>query len=583
MNRILPIAALAALSLMRPYEWLGTPRPLAPERELASLVPEECLVYVEASGLRSLLTQGLEHPFLRHLQTSELGQAWLSTMPSSPVAGLAQADAWLGASSLGTAAELTERGLALGFEPGTEKSVIVARGRDATAVEQGLGRVLDAVERQYGWPGGLDVPTERWSGASVWILGAAVVARRGDLLVLANDRGLVEEVLELAADPEGRGQLARPGFAAQHAARPTDATIWAWLELAELEAHADEGFRELRAANRSPAAQGILGARIASLLSARALSVALHLEGAQRVEVRVRASEAPCVDSLAPLARPGGVPAEIDNRGLAQALLYRDYARYFTQRVEVFGPESLPAFAEAITNGALFFEGQDLGEEVLAHVSPWIRFVSRELEFAPDLRPGIPLPGAAIVALLDREEAGEPWTSAFQSLVSVINLDRAQKGQPSMRLHLVREGDVEISTARFSAPAPADGVDMRYNLEPALAVVGRHLVLGTHASLVRELVRELSGKAPGVPQVVRETLWLDSSGWRSLVEQNFEALVANKMLETGLARPAAAQEIRALQLALAFVEGARVELDGADAGAPELRMELHLARGADDR
>lgn len=579
MNRILPIAALASLAMFRPLSWLGTRPPLAPERDLASLVPEECLVYVEASGLPSWLTQGLEHPFLRHLQASGLGQAWLSTLPMSPVDGLARADAWLGGSSLGTAAGLTERGLALGFVPGTEKSVIVARGHDAATVEQGLGRVLDAIERQYGWPGGLDVPTERWSGAGVWILGAAVVARHGDLLVLANDRGLAEEVLELAADPEGRGQLAHPGFAAHHAARPSDATIWAWLELAELEAHGDEGFRKLRAANRSPAAQGILGARIAALLSARALSVALRFEGDQGVEVRMRASEAPCVESLAPLARRGDVPAEIDGRGLAQALLYRDYARYFTQRVEVFGPESLPAFAEAVTNGALFFEGQDLGEEVLAHVSPWIRFVSRELEFAPDLRPGIPLPGAAIVALLDQEDAGEPWTSAFQSLVSVINLDRAQKGQPNMRLHLLREGDVEISTARFSAPVAADGVDMRYNLEPALAVVGRHLVLGTHASLVRDLVRELSGKAPDVAQVARETLWLDASGWRSLVEQNFEALVANKRLETGLARPAAEQEIHALQLALAFVESARLELDGAEARAPELRLELHFARG----
>lgn len=579
MNRILPIAALALLSLVRPETRREAQPPLRAERELASLLPEDCLLYVEASGLQPMLAQGLEHPFLRQLQASELVRTWLSALPTSPAAGLARIDAWLGGSSLRMAAELTERGLAMGYAPESEKSVVVALGRDAQAVERGLALLLDAIERQLGWPGGLDAPARRSNGADVWILGEAVLARRDALLVLGNDGGLVEGVLELAADPEGRGQFAHPGFAAHYAARPAGATLWAWLELAQLEPHADAGFRELRASNRSPAAQGILGAQAAALLSARALSIGLRLAGERGVELDVRACEAPFVGPLTPLARSGEVPAELDGPALAEALLYRDYARYLTQRSAVFPAEALPKFAEAVTNGALFFEGQDLGEEVLAHLSPWIRLVSRELDFAPSPRPEIPLPGVAAVAVLDQEDAGEQWASAFQALVSIVNVDRGQKGQPAMRLHLAREGDVEISTARFAAPGPADGVDMRYNFEPTLAVVGRHLILGTHLALVRELVRELAGKTPGVAQVAREDLTLDSSGWRALVQQNFEALIASKMLAEGLTRPAAEQEIRGLQLALALVEGLQIEIKGVDPSAPELSLELRLAAG----
>ncbi|NOT32468.1 MAG: hypothetical protein HOP15_18640 [Planctomycetes bacterium] len=578
MNRLLPIAALALLSVLRPWPRTEPPAPLAADRALASLVPERCLVYLDASGLHPVLEQGLDYPFLRALQASEFGGSWLDDLPVSPVEALVKAEAWLGESALLSAAEFTERGLGLGFDPESKKTVVLALGRDADTVARHLGLVFDAIERQVGWPGGLDAPHERWSGAEVWRLGEAVIARREALLVFGNGRDLVAEVLELAADPDGRGLLDRPGFLAHHSARPEDTALWAWFELSALEPHADQGFRDLRGSNHSPAVQAILGAQAGALFSARALSAALALRGEHGLELRLRAHEAPCVTALAPMAREGAVPAELAANGLAQALLYRDFARYFTLRSELFAPESLPDFAEAITNAALLFEGQDLGEEVLARVSPWIRLVSRELEFADERRPEIPLPGVAVVVVLDDERAAEQWTAAFQTSVALINVDQAQKGRKSMRLHLAREGAVEISAARFSTPVPGEGVDVRHNLEPALAVVGRHLVLGTHESLVRELVRELAGARPGAAWDPRETLDLDARGWRAALDQNLEVLVARKMLTDGFSRAAAEQEIRGLCRALAAFEGAHVEFGGEDRSAPELVLELRLAR-----
>lgn len=580
MHNVLPIAAFALL----PLAWRGVraepPSTPAQERELASLFPERCLVYVEGCGLLPLLEQGLDHPFLSTVQESELGRALLGALPLSPTGALAVADGWLGQPALPLAAALIRRGLGLGFDPETQKSVILARGDDAESVERGLGVLFDALERQYGWPGAFDRPHAEWSGADAWSFGAdAHVAHHGDLFLFANDSALAQETLALANDPEGRGLLGRAGFAAQHAARPGGGLLWAWLELAELEPYADEGFRELRAANRSPAVQGLLGAASAALFSARALSATLALDGERALALHLRAHDAAGATALLPRARPGAVPAELDGENLAEALLYRDYARYFTARTELFPPESLPGFAEAITNGALFFEGQDLGADVLRGLSPWIRVVSRPLVFAEGRRPEIPLPGVAVVAVLDDEAAGEAWAAAFQTIVSVINVDQAQKGGKSMRLHLATEGDVQISAARYPAPAPGDGVDVRFNLEPALAIAGRHLVLGTHESLVRALVRELSATEPGETAGARETLVLDARGFRAAVAENFELLVAQKMLDEGLERAAAEREIHGLRLALESVEGARIELDSTHSEAPELRIEILITRG----
>lgn len=581
-NRILPIAAFVLFAWIGPWRE-GQPAPLAPDRELASFFPERCRIYIDGTGASSLLEQGLEHPFVHAVRSSEIGPL-LEALPRTPELALADADAWLGRPVLPLIADLTRRGLGLGFDPATKKSVLVAIGRDADTVAGGLAAVFDAVERQFGWPGALDRPKEHQRGADLWSLGDdAIVARRDGLLVIGNERALVEEVLDLAADPAARGLLDRPGFAAHHAGKPHDPALWAWLELAEIEPHGDQGFRELRAANRSPAVQGLLGAKIAGLFAARALSAALSLQEDQGLELELRAFEAPCSASLAPRARVGELPAELGGENVAAALLYRDYARFFGQRVGLFPPEVLPGFAEAITNGALFFEGEDLGEDVLPHLSPWIRLVSRELEFGAGREPEIPLPGLAAVAVLDDEREGERWAAAFQTILALINVDQAQKGGSSLRLFLAHEGEVEISAGRFATPAPGDGVDLRYNLEPALAVVGRHLVLGTHLALVRELVRELGQAEPGSPQGEREVLEVDAHGLRTLVERNLEFLIAQKMIEDGLERAAAEREIEGLRLVLAALGGARIEVGGDDAAAPEVRLELRLARAENEK
>jgi hypothetical protein len=583
MNRSPLIAAVVLLAWAWPRWWPESgPEPLSPDRELASFFPERCRIYLEGTGAGALFEKGLEHPFVHALLTSPLGAALLSRAPGTPEQALAVADAWLGQPVLPLVAELTRGGVGLGIDPGTKKAVVVLRGRAAEPIASALTTILDGLERQLGWPGAFDEPAERERGAELWSLGDATLARCDTLLVLGNERALVDDVLDLAAEPVAGGLSGRPGFSRHHAEMPADATLWAWFDLAEIEPHADRGFRELRAANHAPAAQGLLGTELTALLAARALSATLALRD-RSLELGLRAFEAPSLSALAPGARTGALPAEVGGESTATALVYRDYSRFFTQRVEHFPPETLPGFAEAITGGALFFEGRDLGEEVLPHLSPWIRLVSRELDYDEGRRPEIPLPGLAAVAVLDDEREGERWAAAFQTLVALINVDRAQKGGQNMQLRLAREDDVEISSARFATPAPGDGVDLRYNLEPALAVVGRHLVLGTHLALVRELVREIGLAEPRSPGDEPEALQVDSSSLHAVVERNFEFLVARKMLEDGFERGAAEREIDGLRLALASFEGARLEVVARDPTAPEVRLVLRLTRGEDSR
>lgn len=572
MNRLLPIAAFLLLPVALSWARIEPVEPLAADRPLASLVPTRCLVYVESGTLGPWLSAGLEQPLVARLLASAPAQALLAKAPMTPAQALEKADAWLGSPALACAAELAQNGLAFGFDPAQQKSLLLARGADAAAVEGNLTRVFDALERQFGWPGALDRPQRTWSGADVWSLGEAVVARRDTLLVLANDEELAQESLELAADAEGLGLLADAPFAAAHGAREPGALVWSWLALEELEPLGDQGFRDLRAAETTPAMQGVFGAELAALTSAPALAAELRLE-ATGLALELRGLGARRVPALAAGAREAEVPAELSGPSGAEALLYRDYAAFFRERAALFPPEALPAFAEAITNGALFFEGQDLGEDVLPHVSPWYRVVVRELVFPAERRPEIPLPGAALVAVLDTPEAGAQWQAAFQTIIALANVDQAQKGQRGMRLALGREGEVELSSARFATPRPGEGIDIRYNLEPSLAIVGRHLVLATHEELARALVRELAGREPG--RSGREFLRLEAAAVLGALRANRGTLVAKKQIEEGLERPAAEAELALVEETLAWLDELSLELDPEDTS---LSVELSFAR-----
>lgn len=580
MNRLLPLFAFLALSFFWPRAPIEEGPPLAPDRPLASLLPASCLVYLEGCGLQPLLELGLGHPFVQALGRTALGADLVARLPHSPEESLHQAEEWLGRPPLPLLASLARHGAAFGFDPESRKTVLVLRGAGEAEVARQLTCVFDAIERQIGVPGAFDRPQRRKEGADIWSLGEACIARRGDLLVLGNGTRLMEDVLQLAADPSGRGLLERLGFEEQRAATRSDTTVWAWIDMAGLEPFADPGFRGLREASRNPAAQGLLGAEIAAALSARTLSAGLSLEHPGALHVEFRAFEAPTATDLAPSARAGVAPVEIHGPNLASALLYRDYSRFFTRRQELFPPAALPSFAEALTNAALFFEGRDLGEEVLTELSPWIRIVVRRPHYGEGRAPAIPLPALAVLACLEHEQDGEQWIAAFQTIISVLNVDQAQKGKRSLRLVLEREGEISLSVARFATPEAGDGVDLRYNLEPALAVVGRHLVVGTHVSLVREIVRSLGDGSPAAHHSGPETLEIDGSGWRAILEANLEFLVARKILEDGLEPGAARSEIEGLRRVLDSIESVRAEVSGTTPTAPELHLELRFAPGS---
>ena len=583
---LLSIAAFALLGWLAPPLERTRTKASEPARDLASSLPSDALVRVEAPGLAELCSRGVEHPFVRAVLGSEFGELLLASSPASLEVPLARAERALGTPLLPALALLSANGAALGvaYRDGKPAWILAMRGDDPARVRRVLERGLALAAEKAGFPGALDRPAKQIDGADAWLLGEElVVAVRGASVVASNVEARVLEVLE-----RERSATAASASPNDSASRPGGELLRAWIDLdglAAVEAAPNAPkdrvrVSALRAIAGQPQAQTLLGPGVCALGRASELSLSLSLRG-EDLELAVRAEgvDAGASSVLFPASAPPELLAPPGS--LASAVLHRDLGALFAERSSLFAPESLPALAKTNSDLALFFGGMDLADEVLPGLSPWLRTIVRPVAFDAGAAPEIPLPALALlVELEDPETLGPSLVSAFQTAIGLVNVDRAQKGKDALLLEVKDSGGIQVTSARFKKPRAGEGVDVRYNFVPACALAGKTFVLGSHVALVADLAQgELArGTSPAtVAGTVRERLELRGPELAAVVDANAEALVMNAVLNEGKPRAKAESDIRGLAALLRLVRVARIELGYADARALELVARFDLA------
>lgn len=555
------------------------------ERDLADLMPASTLVYAEGPGLSALFDEGLRHPFLATLLESELGKLALANAERTPEEAIAIADQYLGRPVLPALASLTSRGVAfgVGVKRGKPVFTLIARGNDPELGRDTMTAMLAKVAEQHGVPpDSLAEPHETVRGVDVWFLGDAfTLALAGDLFMASNDEGRVRDVIDLrAAGDSPAGSLgAGERFRSVRASRTGGELAWAWLDVATLEGLDPSSVAKLRKLATNPGAQFLLGPVVTALGASRETTVALRLE-ARRLALRVSAvgpeegGRAAVTIPLATLAP--ALPADPGGEG-ARAMLYRDLAGLFEHRADLFPAGALPGFANAISGLAFLFSGQDVSEAILPSISPWIGLVVRDAEFAEGAVPDVPLPAAALIARIsDPEHVGQQLVGAFNNAIGLINIDGAQKMRPTMILDIELVGDVNVNSAHFIQPHEGEGVDMRFNLAPACALVEDSFVLGSHVSLVRQLVRQLERGEVQPASGAGEHLSLSGPILAETLRANTEALVMNAVLKEGKSMEQARGEIAGMTQLAELLRQVRVSTDRPSAERTVLSLDLEL-------
>lgn len=558
------------------------PTPADLRRDVASMMPASTLVYVEAPGLAELAELGLQHPLVATLLDSPLGDLIREQAKMSPEVALGMLNFYAGRPVLPAVAKLSADGVALGISLADGEPVfqLAARG-DAATWEEVVELAMTKVAEAWGLPLDKVVPPHKEiRGVDVWVLGdTATIALDDGVFLASNREDALRQMIDLAAAEEAAGLAANPRFQRSREGRGSAPFLWSWVDLNGVEELGlGDGFQNLRAMATQPAPHFLLGSAIASLGGAEELTASLRMAG-DSIELGLRgygvdegagrAVLQPIGDAPPPL--PRALPDEA-----ARGMFYRDLAGLFRHRVDLFPSDVQPKFAEATTNLALFFGGADLSDELLPSLSPWIGVIARDAEFDEGAVPEIPLPSAAfLVRMAEPEVTGPQMVTAFQTFVSILNVNAAQEMQPSMMLQLAAHEGSTITFARFRTPKPDEGVDLRYNLVPACAQVGDTFVLGTHVSLVKQLVAQLSRGELEAAGESGDSLVLSGAQIAQAVRANEDALVMNSVLNDGKQEQRARQDVRGLILVAELIE--RLELTATRTAEDEVAVTLRLS------
>ncbi|HVR73763.1 MAG TPA: hypothetical protein VMT52_05500 [Planctomycetota bacterium] len=541
---------------------LSAPGFAAEEPSLEAWMPDDIIGYVKVSDagarLEEFLTSDLRKD-IESLPVVRLGmgpQNWKKAL-----AALEDFRATTGKEPLTFFRDLLGREVLIGarFSFAGPEVIFLTRAAGETEVEASL----DLVRKLLGKYG---LPTEgvksTHADRSIETYGDKVsLVSAGSVLAISNSMGAVESVLDLASGKSTRSVSRSPGYR-----KAAGAFLARSIVIAAVRPQFLPNFKVPEKADNALGSL-VAGGWLGAIGSSEFLAASLGLEGGS-LELKVSsfgpdgAQEAGAKDryrSFYPEVIPDRVEERLRKRGvLAFTRITRDLAQWWGDREDLITPGAVGGLIEFAQVMSLAFGGRNFQDEVLPELGSTILLVARNQEYKGMAeKPAPAIPGFAVIfQLKNAKEFGEDMETAFQSIIGLINFDRAQKkkeGGMTMRLKPEKVGDVSLYTVVLKSLGKEEKPGIEHNFTPSLAVVGSRVVLGSSGELTKVLIEELTALGDPRPASAGKTtprggaadvIQVDARAALSILSANKDVLVANSMLKEGKTKNEAEGEIQ---------------------------------------
>ncbi|MFO0980691.1 MAG: hypothetical protein U1E76_02910 [Planctomycetota bacterium] len=388
----------------------------------------------------------------------------------------------------------------------------------------------------------------------------ACLAIVDDLVVVASDDAALDHLQERlhGRDPS---LLSNPGFATARARSSEGRVAFLWLNSAALDALTPapglvpEG-------SQNPIGQLLAGRLLCALNHSSMVSAELCLSGRElRVDV-----ELPCdLEARSPLkpvyreAPHSSAPLVPDT--LLSISARRDYRAWWDLRDAVLDERLKPGLVEFETNMGVLFSGKSVGD-VLAGLDGDTHFVLTRQEFG-EHGPTVRYPaGALVLKVADAKALWPHLLIAFQTAIGFANADRGQKGLAQLLIENGAYRDCPIVTTRYvddmTVGRAAGNAPEHANVRPACAMANGELILASSVDLARQVVDAIVDDRRLPRTEMLDTVTLQARSLVKILAENEAALVANSMLEKGLSKVAAKQQLDVLLQVVRLFESAGI-------------------------
>lgn len=405
-------------------------------------------------------------------------------------------------------------------------------------------------------------------------------ARSGDCVLIASRRDALAAVLADLASSGPAGEASSPSFL------EVDVDLQALRDAGRFQPaplRQDNAIGALLLHGLFAAYDEARALRVRGAWHGGSLDVAIALEGVPGSVFETDAWYFPPAAKVQPVAPAPGVP------GLVFALtLQRDLPEFYRRRLELLSPDQENAALQFETGANLVFANREFGDEVLGALAGPVTLTAELQDYADAKQPPkVRLPGVTLGAPLDVAKLPpDALATAFQTLISFVNVDRTQKGQATLLLGADASPACRLYDARYLDDAPRDSDDLRFNARPALALVtgeqgATRFFLGTARRTVEAAVAAAKDPAAGAAPLATRVR-LDVPRLREGLAADREALIAQRMLEKGEGESEAGDAIDLFLLALAPIGAVQLDVDRAE-DAVEIDLSIGVAPGSERR
>lgn len=253
-------------------------------------------------------------------------------------------------------------------------------------------------------------------------------------------------------------------------------------------------------------------------------------------------------DSYAPFfsefPKTGVLPIPTPPELIGGFSIYRDFAGWYSHREELLQAKVLPAFDQFESGLGNLLPGRDFEQDVLSLIGNTVSFVAARQDFSHlDGKPGVQLPGfAVIIDLAKPEEGSEMFQLFFQTLSSILNIQAGQQGRQPWILNAEVRNGVNITSGRYLKKPSGERLPLVFNFMPASARIGDRFIISSSLSLCRELIDALQAPASAKPENKNFNIDLSLGPLAEILQANQETLQAQR-IEQGRSSAEARQEI----------------------------------------
>ncbi|GIW95604.1 MAG: hypothetical protein KatS3mg110_3645 [Pirellulaceae bacterium] len=524
---------------------------LAGEGELAGLLPESTVLYVELQPA-VVLERLLAHPVVKRIEALPQYKVALANPQLTQLrAAVTLVELRMQSTWPELVASMTSGGLVLAVDGKTDGWILLGKAANSEVAPR-LRDTLLSFARQQAREHRQPDPVR--SGEYRGILAQQVhnvrIAVFDQWYLATNKSDLGKAVLDIYLDKSAATLASKDSFQQAIQKRSPHTDVWAYADLDYLR-RAGVAADLFSGKADNPAAELLLGGVLEVLRKAPYAAAEWSLSE-QRACLRLYAPiesgwirqpreyffGAGLSGQAADLPRPEGTLLSIST--------YRNLSEFWLRAGELFDKETNDQLAQADSMLTTLFSGHDFGRDILGAIEPQWQLVVARQQFAADQPvPAIRLPAFALAGQLrEPEKMRRELRRIFQSLVGFLNIVSAMQGQPQLELDEQRDGDLHLVLARFipEADRPADAqVPIQYNFAPTLGFRGSRVVLASSPVLARRMLEDCPSEP--VPPGTNTGLLIDREPLRQLLADNRTQLVSQAVLERGRSREEAEEEI----------------------------------------